>query len=350
MTDFLQRVSLMALGLSPAVQPLVVSRYAPDSHLPAPEPLPGEEPPFAGSAEHASQPDTQSLSPSRPSLTTEPVVRRAPEQTAANSAQHQSMEPLSQASGTTNAAQSTGVSGSGAIPFYEPASPTRAPLNTAALIEPEKNAVTGPTEEESARVTPTRAVAEPWSAPTVYAESQPPPDIERRDIERMDVRDAPLRRPDAVSAPAAAHQGADTFSANESAPPAPVNERSAQARHSLGSEPIGRRHSAEDSFTQRMGFEHELQSGAMSEPELPRSNDANSFVRATASRADAQSLPSQYDRAADTPSGHVIRVTIGRIEVRAVPPPPLPSVEAVATPTPKLSLDEYLRQHNGRSQ
>jgi hypothetical protein len=42
-----------------------------------------------------------------------------------------------------------------------------------------------------------------------------------------------------------------------------------------------------------------------------------------------------------------VHVTIGRVEVRTVPPasPPPPAPSA---PTPRLSLDEYLRQHNGR--
>jgi hypothetical protein len=62
-------------------------------------------------------------------------------------------------------------------------------------------------------------------------------------------------------------------------------------------------------------------------------------------------LSTRDDRLSDAPSGGVIRVTIGRIEVRAVPPPPqLQPVEAAAPPAPKLSLDEYLRQHNGGSQ
>ena len=45
----------------------------------------------------------------------------------------------------------------------------------------------------------------------------------------------------------------------------------------------------------------------------------------------------------------VIHVTVGRVEVRAVTPP-LPAVEPQSPPAPKLSLDEFLRQHNGRRQ
>jgi len=43
----------------------------------------------------------------------------------------------------------------------------------------------------------------------------------------------------------------------------------------------------------------------------------------------------------------IIRVTIGRIDVRAVTPPP-PIAQAAKPPALKVSLDEFLKQHNGR--
>jgi phage tail sheath protein FI len=46
------------------------------------------------------------------------------------------------------------------------------------------------------------------------------------------------------------------------------------------------------------------------------------------------------------PAAPTIRVTIGRIEVRAVMPPAMPAKERTRT-APKLSLDEYLRSQNG---
>src|SRR5262249_10577065 len=45
----------------------------------------------------------------------------------------------------------------------------------------------------------------------------------------------------------------------------------------------------------------------------------------------------------------IIRVTIGRIDVRAVNAPP-PPVRRETPPTPKLSLEEYLRSRSGRKQ
>jgi hypothetical protein len=63
-----------------------------------------------------------------------------------------------------------------------------------------------------------------------------------------------------------------------------------------------------------------------------------SSVRARAAREDAPQMTQQ-------PPAPTIQVTIGRIEVRAEPPQPLPRR---ATPAaPRLTLDEYLRQRSG---
>jgi hypothetical protein len=49
------------------------------------------------------------------------------------------------------------------------------------------------------------------------------------------------------------------------------------------------------------------------------------------------------------PSAPAIRVSIGRIEVRAAAPPPaMPPARPAAPSGPALSLDDYLEQHNGR--
>jgi hypothetical protein len=60
------------------------------------------------------------------------------------------------------------------------------------------------------------------------------------------------------------------------------------------------------------------------------------------------SLPSPRDERPKS-GPPVIHVTVGRVEVRAVTLP-LPAVEPQSPPAPKLSLDEFLRQHNGRRQ
>jgi hypothetical protein len=47
------------------------------------------------------------------------------------------------------------------------------------------------------------------------------------------------------------------------------------------------------------------------------------------------------------PIPQTIRVSIGRIEVRAIPAPPAPPAPRKSPPTPKLSLSEYLRKTGG---
>ena len=59
--------------------------------------------------------------------------------------------------------------------------------------------------------------------------------------------------------------------------------------------------------------------------------------------------PQEPRVAAPESSAPAIRVTIGRIEVRAITPPPMPPAQRImpARPGPELSLDDYLKQHNG---
>ena len=75
-----------------------------------------------------------------------------------------------------------------------------------------------------------------------------------------------------------------------------------------------------------------------------RNSPDNSACRSVATRHVSPS-PAISDRGPrDAPAPPIIRVTIGRIEVRAVAPP----IETPAPPKPKMSLDEYMRRHNGR--
>ena len=59
--------------------------------------------------------------------------------------------------------------------------------------------------------------------------------------------------------------------------------------------------------------------------------------------------PQESRVAAPESSEPDIRVTIGRSEVRAITPPPMPPAQGStpARPGPELSLDDYLKQHNG---
>jgi len=58
--------------------------------------------------------------------------------------------------------------------------------------------------------------------------------------------------------------------------------------------------------------------------------------------------PERVSRHADVSERSVVRVTIGRIDVRAImPPAPAPADEQRRL-EPALSLDEYLRRYNER--
>lgn len=59
--------------------------------------------------------------------------------------------------------------------------------------------------------------------------------------------------------------------------------------------------------------------------------------------------PLRHSRVArdDSSSSRPIHITIGRIEVRAVHPPPEPVVQRPKPVSPKISLEEYLKQRNG---
>lgn len=72
--------------------------------------------------------------------------------------------------------------------------------------------------------------------------------------------------------------------------------------------------------------------------------------------ADSRSMKHAADRTAsrrenenDSASAPTIRVTIGRIEVRAVHTPPPPQSKRATMPAPQVSLEDYLRKRNGGS-
>jgi hypothetical protein len=61
----------------------------------------------------------------------------------------------------------------------------------------------------------------------------------------------------------------------------------------------------------------------------------------------APSSPERAGSANSVPSPRPVHITIGRIEVRAVHPPPEPVPHRPAPAAPRISLEEYLKQRNG---
>lgn len=386
MTDFLKRVSQMALGLTPLVQPLVVSRYAASPQLLAPEMLLTEERTVESDAEQPPKSDAENLSPSsRHSSTADPIRRRVPEQTAESRTQRESEKPLLHNPSATEAARSAflerlDVSQTKETPFDASASQTNAYLNTQDLTGPDTNGVTVSTVEAQIRRTPSADELEQLPSLTIHdgeelsSHSKVEPvkyvpmtgtsgeeparrhgtlfshvrgEAERSATQTMDVRGTPPHRADDANSPPTAYQEGVTFGADTSVG---VNEskRGSQEMTVSISEPIGRRHSLEDSFAQGASSEFDIETHEMNAASITLRSGSNALIQSRRRPDDSQLFSSQEGRAANTSSEQVIRVTIGRIEVRAVTPP-LPPVESSAPPAPKLSLDEYLRLHNGRA-
>jgi hypothetical protein len=71
----------------------------------------------------------------------------------------------------------------------------------------------------------------------------------------------------------------------------------------------------------------------------------------------SRAVPGRVDKSINSLQPHeesnhaeppIVRIHIGRIEVRAITPPPLQSASKPAPAQPRLTLDDYLRQREGR--
>jgi hypothetical protein len=96
--------------------------------------------------------------------------------------------------------------------------------------------------------------------------------------------------------------------------------------------------------------------GSILESEAPLDHPAPPDTLLVAPRTILPQLNGHVERgpwetrvAAPEPPAPTIRVAIGRIEVRAITPPPTPPAQRAtpARPGPTLSLDDYLKQRNG---
>jgi hypothetical protein len=352
MTDFLKRISQTALGRAPAVQPLVVSRYAPSPHLAVPEMLQSKGG-LESSAEPKPKSDAESHSQSyrfSASVTADPTGRRAPAQPIAGTTQRESGEFLLPQPATAEAARSypprpAAVSETVQGPLEASVSHHPAVLNVQDLTGRETNHVTGPAEQTPTRGTPSGDKQLKQSPPpTVHSESPARPDVGGGVAEVIAVREDPRHQRDTFDPPVATGQGEDAFVVDESIPRA--NERVSHVIPVLNSEQFDRGHSASESFPQSLYSELEIREGPTNSRAETLKSESPLPEQSISRRADSGLRSSQDRGAANTSSAPVVRVTIERIEVRAVMPPSQP-VE-VSAPPPKLSLDEYLRRHNGR--
>lgn len=330
MTDFLKRISQVALGLTSAIQPLVLSRYAPSTQLPVYE-IPGaEDHPSANSIPHQLDPAVGSDSLS------------------AHASSNIDPLPRSQAS----------------------ASPDSGPLNVEADRGLEKHVVIAPLESSRARVTLSSEDAERSPSVSSLQDSagrlreEGPTTRTVSASEKIDVRGVTHHARESAS-PATSQPGEDVFAVDEASfetnqtpggpgsdlmttgfrPGSDIRNRGAAHHRSAAADSASTR--SENEFLEFAGdIEHERQ-GDFRHPVTPLRSGPSLLDQPRSRHAEPRS-PSVPEERINTSSENVIRVTIGRIEVRAITAP-LPPVESSGPPPPKVSLDEYLRQHKGRS-
>jgi hypothetical protein len=318
MADFLQRVSQMALGAAPAIRPLVASRYAPGA---------------------------QGVEAERPSE--EPALG-SPAPARAVAAQSGSAAPALDAPAASHAGSIARARARSDLV----ASHTASPAVAADTLE-------GPRPVGEPAVAPARrAAAERLTAPN---EAAGPVRVAARAASNDDARDAAVPLP--AAAAAAVDPQRQSGVSDEPAglrPPVRLNARPAPTPTSIETADATR---ADRDAAQR-------DSALPTASSLP-DPDPGEGIRARAARlhpgppefrdqtaqgaeAEAQvTRPYQVTRphevarpqeGGSAPERPVVRVTIGRVEVRAVAPAVPPPLPAPAVSAPRLSLDEYLRQ------
>jgi hypothetical protein len=299
MTDFLTRLAERTLGLTPRVQPLLASRYAPGPAVP-------------------DFPDTfseeQALAPTRPADPTRaPTPRsRADALSTLESVSPRGVPETHATSGATEAAATTSLNSqqTAGLDAQEPV-PPRAVSKT----------------HNSARTT---------GLAVSSAESDASPSAESW----RGRPSQPVRAP----SPASPDRRGETASAHPLLAPAAPNamvQANPSARHH--EEP----HAAPRLLSPVPQVHGEATNGGKGVFDRP-------VVERAARRADVvrPQLASIAGHAEPNPSANesgppVIRVSIGRIEVRAIlPPTPTAERPAPTRASPVLSLDQYLKQRN----
>lgn len=367
MTDFLTRIAQRALGVAPVVQPVVGSRYAPTLDLSVPAIFPPEDRRSENPAKRT--PGVESLSAhGSSSSNARQIIRRGPSFDAVE----------------TDTA-----------PFEASASPTQTHLDIQSPSESEREAFAGPAENAEARGKSPAVTTGKSSAPRTELQQ---PSAQTNDVgvvahdagrpvnsgavipredDSFDLSEAALQREDTESAsvlslsrgeltidakpasqnerdpvdsPAIAHHEEEGFEATDSRLGMPERELSALLTPPLISDPSDHKRPSVDGLKQSLHSEQELDNTSRLPSRArttPSRGSANLFNQSITRSADQQ-LPSSNEVGdAHASSEKIIRITIGRIDVRAVAPP-LPTVEPPAPSAPKLSLDEFLQQDNRR--
>ena len=335
MTDFLKRTAQMALGLTPVVQPVVVSRYAWDPHQPALENRSAAEP----STETHSHIAPGSDEPT--ARVADPIPRRIQARTSESGTLPEGVKVWIREMGARDSARSlrsdlANPEDQDKSSFEATALETSLPRNTENMVRPVRNANARPAEEWRARGTPTGAEPRQESS-----------SIARRELLSSvhTTNDAPREE---LSSYSSVHEDTRAHEDEPGSDAMPVVSQERSGHSSEDGLVEEDNISEKDSFNERFISERDLDAHRMSASSITSRSLRTASVPSIP--GDGSRLwPSPLEATPDSSSPPVVRVTIGRIEVRAVMPPS-PPVEISGRSAPKLSLDEYLRQHNGRRQ
>ena len=347
MADFLERVSRMALGAAPVIQPLVASRYAPGAHVVVPEMLEREV-------------TLESPAEASPTSVNEVPETARPEGDDPGTP-HASMPHAATADRRRAAARREDLNEIAPAVVETPPSRRQPSVDAKNLTGADTNRVQELVEHvHASEEMPFHGEpGKPLSPPAIIEQGRP--DIVNRFVEPAAVRTDPDRPPHVVEPPAVTGQRLESVVEEHVRFQNPI-------RNDSGHQPISaergvmtgdREDAGAVSASVPRAFEPSLSPRAYSEVETqermirPRATSlrlgSHEPESSTARHTEADARAARQHGPEPASSRPVVRVTIGRVEVRAVLPPALP-VQTPGAPAPKLSLDEYLRQHSGRPQ
>jgi hypothetical protein len=366
MTGFLTRVAQSALGLTPVLQVLGASRYAPGPDLLTNE-IASEEIAEAGPPSPAAR-----LSPAARASSPEPLVATreseerdpAPTLTPSLAERTESLQRtpaiIAHAAVTSESVGAdVRVQRTAANPALQTSSPKLAPAPQIKRSEPASSvherlseaAATSPaTEHAKTNIEDVPARKESPGAPSRRQSfvAQPPQDSHiaatrpESSASAIRLESSAAMQPDSPSA--------TTQQISSTSPPRQDRSASPARRDSIAPSITAPSENILESFD------------ASADPAVAdrhprtmprREDDIAVSERSIAERPVAvsrrpQQLPLHEQPDAEASAPPVIRVTIGRIEVRAPAPPP-PPIETPGPPPPRISLDDYLQSHNGRA-
>ena len=328
MTDFLARVTERALGMAPVVQPLVTPRFAP-------EPAPEDAPPEEGTIRHERHPEDRSQ------------LRRAAPPTASRLRPRDAPPPRASGELASWADPEGGSVEEPGSPEAVVSPPVRerhgnAASGTPELISrtddrPESAPRTGEEPRQPAAGAP-RGRREP-EEPTRAGE--PPPASSEPATSHPEVG-APVPPQADVDAPASSGAGQDDEGFDEgSTEGTPAGrEEAVDERHEL-SEPVVREGTA--------GYPPSLWAREVDAPLVPVWDEPAGSVRARSRREEVYTGRLEPDGSAASREAPIVRVSIGRVEVRATFSQPESRPREPSLPQPRLSLEEYLRSRTGET-